>query len=90
MVGQADTNAAIWKSAEVRQKPSAAQAEQAANAKRAEQLTLVGAACCLFGRDDRLHVSLDLGAGNRRGHGAPVLAEYPGRHGDPGRLPPRR
>jgi tRNA (cmo5U34)-methyltransferase len=72
MVGQADTNAAIWKSEEV-VKSFAAQAEQRER-ERAEQLTLV-ARLLPFGRQDSF-TFLDLGAGTGAAARA-VLAEYP-------------
>src|SRR4029077_13338239 len=73
MTGQADTNAAIWKSEEV-VKTFAAQAEQRER-ERAEQLTLV-ARLLPFGRHDAF-TFLDLGAGTGAATRA-VLAEYPG------------
>jgi len=72
MVGQADTNAAIWKSEEV-VKSFAAQAEQRER-ERAEQLTLV-ARLLPFTRRDAF-TFLDLGAGTGAAARA-VLAEYP-------------
>jgi|SRR5579859_7424066 len=72
MVGQADTNAALWKSEEV-VKSFAAQAEQRER-ERADQLTLV-ARLLPFGRDDAF-TFLDLGAGTGAAARA-VLAEYP-------------
>jgi tRNA (cmo5U34)-methyltransferase len=72
MAGQADTNAAIWKSEEV-VKSFAAQAEQRER-ERAEQLTLV-ARLLPFGREDSF-TFLDLGAGTGAATRA-VLAEYP-------------
>lgn len=72
MTGQADTNAAIWKSEEV-VKTFAAQAEQRER-ERADQLTLV-ARLLPFGRDDAF-TFLDLGAGTGAATRA-VLAEYP-------------
>ena len=72
MVGQADTNAAIWKSEEV-VKSFAAQAEQRER-ERADQLTLV-ARLLPFGRHDAF-TFLDLGAGTGAAARA-VLAEYP-------------
>src|ERR1700731_4886831 len=72
MVGQADTNAAIWKSEEV-VKSFAAQAEQRER-ERAEQLTLM-ARVLPFERNDAF-TFLDLGAGTGAAARA-VLAEYP-------------